>query len=433
MSRGLKPDSRFAALFAGASLPVLLLGGCPGEPNGGNGGGGFNNTTDPTNNGATYISSAACLACHSDLAGTIELHGHSQALHLIDDGAPEYPAAGTRAGVPDPPDGYTWDDVSYVISGYTHGAFFVDDAGYVMTTGVDEADTQYNLKFAPTDTAAGFVPYQPEQADALPYDYETCFRCHTTGPQPRDADNPRSQGGRTGVLGTWEEEGVRCEACHGPGSNHAPHPEQRDIFVDATAATCGRCHAPNFDPDTIPVEDNYIKSNTQYAELLASGGHSDFACTVCHNPHASMIYDRDNGWRNQCTACHSDQNMAFHDGLVYERDDYTEELSCQSCHMPFTGRSNAVAGEDVVGTYGGRMGDVRGHIFRIDTVNTELAAMFTTDGTAVQKDDGGRAAVTVHFVCLRCHNAVGNAFLINAAGARGIAEDIHDSPAAGGD
>lgn len=434
-----RPDCLGRLLAVPLALIMLaLVGGCPASmtpPDDGDAdfdGGSlvFNNTTDLTNDGATYIGSDACAACHRQIGETIALHGHSQALHQIEDGPPTYPEEGSRAGVPNPPDGYDWGDISYVISGYLLGAFFVDDEGYVMTTGVDGVDTQWNLEYLPPDTAEGFVSYKPEQAEPLPYAYETCFRCHTTGPQPRSAENPRSQGNRPGILGTWEEAGVRCEACHGPGSNHAPNPEARDIFVDTTSAdTCGRCHAAGDTPEVIVATDGYIKSNSQYSELLASGGHSGFTCTICHDPHASMAYDRSNGWRNECTACHRDQNLAFHERFTFERGEYTEEMDCQSCHMPFTGKSNSVAGTEVVGTFGGRMGDVRSHIFRIDMVNAEYTAMFSEDGSQVVTDAQGRAAVTVDFVCLRCHNGVGNAFLMTPEAALRLSQNIHTNAA----
>jgi hypothetical protein len=44
---------------------------------------------------------------------------------------------------------------------------------------------------------------------------------------------------------------------------------------------------------------------------------------------------------------------------------------------------------------------------------------------AVRKDDQGRAAVTVDFVCLRCHNAGGNATRFTVEAAAFVAEGMH--------
>ena len=158
---------------------------------------------------------------------------------------------------------------------------------------------------------------------------------------------------------------------------------------------------------------------------------SDFNCTVCHNPHVSTIYEPDQGIRNTCVACHPDQNLALHEGITFVRDGYSEQLACVSCHMPFAGLIASSASPAVVGTLGGRMGDVHTHIFRIDTVNPTVAQMFNATGTQVVKDSEGEAAVTVDFVCLRCHNGVGNAFIISANGAMTLAATLHQNDAMG--
>lgn len=173
------------------------------------------------------------------------------------------------------------------------------------------------------------------------------------------------------------------------------------------------------------------KSQTQTLQLRASGGHGDFSCTVCHNPHASTAYDRTNGIRNDCNACHADQNMARHAGKTFVRGDYVEELSCQSCHMPFTGKTTGAAAPEIVGN-NGRMGDTRSHIFRINTDNVDFTGMYTADGSAVAKDSLGRAAVTVDFVCLRCHtdrSSVSNtAVPLTVRGASSLAAVLHEIP-----
>ena len=148
-------------------------------------------------------------------------------------------------------------------------------------------------------------------------------------------------------------------------------------------------------------------------------------CIVCHDPHTSVIYDRDNAIRNECTACHTGHNMALHEGLTYVQGDYVEQISCESCHMPFAGRSATNAGPEVVGELG-RMGDVKTHIFRIDTTSLSFETMFTPDGSAVRKDSEGRAAVTLDFVCFRCHHGMGNAqAFMEPERAKDVAAGIH--------
>lgn len=381
----------------------------------------YNNTTDPTNGGATYVGSDSCRACHSDYAAIHAIHGHGHQLNKINGKAPVYPPEGTRAGVPTPPTGYTWNDVAYVIGGYTKGAQFVDLQGYLMTNGRLGVDAQWNLSLPANGTTPGFAPYRADTAAALPYDF-TCFRCHTTGPVAQDPAAPRFQDNRPGLIGTWFEEGVQCEACHGPGSNHVPNPSARNLYASNSAATCGKCHG-GADSSVIEAEGGYIAHNQQWPELLASGGHKDFSCAYCHDSHASTAYDRSRGIRNECTSCHGGKNMALHDGNVFVRGDYTETLTCQSCHMPFAARTASAATAATIGP-NGRMGDTRSHIFRISIEPISYTGLFSPDGSRVVKDAEGQAAVTVDFVCLRCHNGNG-AFNLSLARAAEIARGLH--------
>ncbi len=425
-----RPFGIVGALALGGILATsFLLGGCPDPTDNDNGSlPVFNNTTDPTNGGAAYIKSAACNACHPDVADKMQFHAHAFALNPIQGSAPQYPDIATRAGVPNPPEGKTWADIAYVIAGYLHCAYFIDTSGFLMTTGVDGVDTKWVLDLPANGTSAHFEPFLPDQTEPKPYDFQECFRCHTTGPMPQDPTDPRSQDGRPGILGTWSEPGVQCEACHGPGSNHAPNPQRRDIFVDPTPATCGRCHTAGDDPNMIVVTNGFMNSNTQRPQLLASGGHSRFNCTVCHDPHASVNYDRERGLRNECTNCHVDQNLAFHRGFTFVWDDYEEELGCESCHMPLAAKSTSEAPAEIVGE-DPRIADVRAHIFRIDTENARYTSFVTEDGSAVRKDADGRAALTADYVCLRCHHGAGNVFALTPEGALRIIRNMHENAA----
>ena len=412
---------------AWAVATVALLGGCPPPttPNGDNPNPVFNNTTDRTNNGATYIGSDACMACHPDVAAKHIVHGHGHKLTKIQTGAPVFPTQGERAGVPNPPEGKQWSDVAYVIGGYIRKGRFVDQNGYIMTDGVDGVNTQWNLDFPANGAVAGWTSYHADQVDPKPYDY-SCFVCHTTGPLESDPANPTFQDNRPGMSGTFAEPGVQCEACHGPGSNHIPNPAARDNYVDVNATACKECHNRPFasDDGVIRASGGYVRHHEQWPELQASGGHASFSCTACHNPHVSTNYDRDNAIRNDCTVCHPDRNMALHSGKVFARGDYVEQLHCVSCHMPFATKSAGTAAGDVLAEEG-RQGDTRTHIFRINASSANYTAMFNDDLSEVVKDGQGRAAVTVDFVCLRCHSGKGSAFRFTLDNAAGAAAQLH--------
>ncbi|MEW6251695.1 MAG: multiheme c-type cytochrome [Planctomycetota bacterium] len=423
---------RTALVAAIPGVVVLGLGGCPPgttpDPNAPV----YNNTTDKTNNNARYIGSAACRACHPDADAAQIIHGHAHKLTRVTGGPPVFPIVGVT--VPNPPAGFSWADISYVIGGYTKKARFIDQQGFIITTGFNGVNPQWNLAFPPNGTTGGFVPYEPTAGARKSYDFQ-CFQCHTTGPTRQDEDLLQHQDNRAGIPGSWQEPGIQCEECHGPGGNHVPNPPARDIFVDLTGtATCNTCHNRPYDSlsGVIQSKQGYIDHHEQWPELLASGGHSAFTCITCHDPHTSVTYDRANALRQQCIDCHPNQNMALHAGKTFVRGSYVEPLTCESCHMPYVTKSATNAPASVVGQTG-RMGDTRTHIFRINTNPVDFRGMFTADLLAVARDEQGRAAVTVDFVCLRCHTdntaADNSAFVLPLDSASEIALQIHQTSA----
>ncbi|MGE3181925.1 MAG: hypothetical protein AB7N71_09860, partial [Phycisphaerae bacterium] len=137
--------------------------------------------------------------------------------------------------------------------------------------------------------------------------------------------------------------------------------------------------------------------------------------------------DRASAIRNECRVCHADTSMAGHGGAMVVRGNISESLSCESCHMPYATKNVLMAAADAAGS-AGRIGDVRSHVFRIDVRPQDFLAMFSADGTEVVTDGAGRAAVTVDFVCLRCHNGTGNVFELTVDRAAEIAGRIHELP-----
>jgi len=386
----------------------------------------YANQTDRTNGEAEYVGSSTCAACHADIAATHQVHGHAHKLTRIEGAAPTFPEEGFNAGIPNPPAGFEWDDIAYVIGGYTKKGRFVDTNGFILITGVLGIPTQWNLDFPPNGTVAGFVNYESARNTPKPYDF-SCFQCHTTGALPQDEDFPEFQDGLPGLAGTWQEPGVQCEACHGPGSNHVANTSARDLYVDPGSITCVECHNRPFNDQTGKIEaaGGFINHHEQYPELRASGGHSSFDCSDCHNVHVSAIYDRENAIKRSCADCHPNATMASHAGKVFVRGDYEETLSCESCHMTYATKSGSSATAAVAGDLG-RIGDTKTHIFRINTAAEDFTSFFSEDQSEVVRDANGLAAVTLDYVCLRCHNGIGNAFSLTVAGASGISASIHN-------
>jgi len=68
-----------------------------------------------------------------------------------------------------------------------------------------------------------------------------CLRCHVTGMME---DN--TIGGFKSLTATPGMAGVQCEACHGPGANHAQNPTTNRMLP---GKDCLRCHDPENDPN----------------------------------------------------------------------------------------------------------------------------------------------------------------------------------------
>lgn len=369
----------------------------------------YNNTTDPTNKNANFAGSAACSTCHSDYAALHAVTGHAHALTRVQGASPSFPSAGAFAGVPNPPNGFAWTDVSYLLGGYTKSALFFGTDGNYLTNGLTGTNTQWGLALPHLGHAAQFFSYLPDAVAPVPFDFDT-LRAYVTGAVAQDPANPMFQESRPGFLGTWSEAGVQCEACHGPGSNHIPSFFRRDLFVDiSNQQTCKTCHSRPAGTDSLDIlaSGGFIRPQSQWQELAASGAHASFACTFCHDPHRSIAYDRAAAIRNECIACHTDMNMALHEGKVFTRpsDGYTETLTCMSCHMPFAVTTGPSAAATAVGPLA-RVGDTRSHIFRITTDSVDFSGFLTPDGSKVKLDASGRAALSVDYVCLRCHNSL---------------------------
>ncbi len=348
-----------------------------------------------------YAGSATCRACHSSIYEDVFNSGHPHKLKKIEGAAPTYPE-GTSPGVPNPPSGFTWNDITYVIGGYGWKARFMDSEGYILT---GDTERQWNLANAELGLEAHWTGYDADKAPRKPY---TCGSCHTTGWEATGENGPH-QDDLPGIYGTWAEPGITCEACHGPAADHVSNPTGVKPFK---AETCNNCHIRG-DVTQIDAKGGLIKHHEQYEDLLASP-HKDFKCGTCHEPHKSTVYELGGykGDENTCKTCHNDIEIKVAAKKNFE---------CNTCHMPFTGKS-AVA--ITINYKNGQVpkGDIRSHIFRIKTDTTWK--FLTDDGKFVRVDDENKAYLTLDFTCLTCHTNQDMAWAAETASA------IHDTATA---
>lgn len=130
-----------------------------------------------------------------------------------------------------------------------------------------------------------------------------CLACHTTG---FDA-----------ATGTYAEQGITCEACHGPLV--AEHP-RNPMSVTPDSALCATCHKTTTD------------------EWQASKhGQLSIDCQTCHDPHAQT--PRAGSVNELCANCHKDTGSSFTHGTHANSG-----LQCSDCHMSASQAISMVGG-----------------------------------------------------------------------------------------
>jgi hypothetical protein len=339
---------------------------------------------------SAYVGPQRCSGCHSDNYNQWRDGGHPHKLNKVVDGQPPAYFSTDQVNVPNPPQGVSWDDVSYVIGGAIWKARFIGKDGYIITGTQDDQDlVQYNLQ------TGGWVTYHRDEHK--PYD---CGRCHTTGwvaaEVPDGPDGGIHQEAMDGMWGSFSDSAISCEACHGPASRHvtAPFAEKKnEIIVDRSAEMCGNCHNRGGVNDTIPASGGFIRHHEQYNEMASSGHGPNGAahtCVTCHDPHKSVKVGAKDGIHTDCVDCHNATSPAA--GTIahnFAANGHAGEATCVDCHMPRASKT-AVA----VNKY---TGDIQTHIFKINTAAD--GEMFSPDG----KTANGSAGVTLGYVCYQCH------------------------------
>ncbi|MFQ5577948.1 MAG: cytochrome c3 family protein [Anaerolineae bacterium] len=336
-----------------------------------------------------YIGAAACKICHQEIYDSFMQTGHPYKLTKVIDGQPPvYPFS----KVPNPPDGYTWDDISYVIGGYGWKARFIDQQGYIITGADENATTQYNLYNKTLEMGENWVGYHA--GEQKPYD---CGRCHTTGYNPEG-----NQDDLPGLIGTWAEPGVQCEACHGPGGNHANTPHLVEMKIDRDSELCGQCHRRG-DVTQIDASGGFIRHHEQYEELFASKKRV-MDCVDCHDPHQPVKYARKGaGIKTSCQTCHFEE-------AEYQKIKYINHgRDCITCHMPRVTKS-------ALGDPEAFSGDIRTHLFAI---NPRATSQFDEEGAFSQP------YLSLEFACRGCHREEGIGTAFSDEELMAVAEGYH--------
>lgn len=310
-----------------------------------------------------YIGSAACGECHQDQFETFMKTGHATALTPVVDGQePALPSAARRS----PPEGLAWSDIAYVVGGYNWKALFVKNDGYLVT---GEA-AQFNLDNNQLEAGNEYVAYHPGEEVAF-----DCAACHATGydSQTATVDMP-------GVVGSFNQPGVQCEACHGPGSLHVNNPRAFALKVSRDAQECRACHTSG----AMVVADGFIQHTTHEYDDLFPGKHQLIDCVDCHDPHVAVVSPREDHvpfLNATCESCHFRQAQI-------EKVHIRIRVTCAQCHMPQL-IQNAIGRPDSF------MADMKTHQVAINAAQID---QFTADGTILPQ-------IGLDYACRQCHNS----------------------------
>ena len=223
------------------------------------------------------------------------------------------------------------------------------------------------------DTAASGVrhipgrqPEQPFNWKDWPYTFNTaCYSCHVS--QLSTNYNPEEDTYHT----VWEEPGINCETCHGPGSEHnrvaretpkgQPLTDMK-IISSKTMTTeerndlCSSCHAkaiplalqyqpkerffdhfdlvllenPDYYPDGRDLGENYTYTSWLMSPCAQSG---KLDCMHCHTSSGRYRFKKEN-FNDACMPCHADKVNHPTEHTRHPVEGSADR--CISCHMPTT-------------------------------------------------------------------------------------------------
>lgn len=249
----------------------------------------------------------------------------------------------------------------FIGSGAAARTFLIDEDGFLF-----ESPATYYRRSSSWKASPGF--------ESLDYPYLTrpivpgCLQCHASGIQA-------NSGTLNGYAATpFLENGVACERCHGPGSdhirNHTPMVNPAKLAPAARDSICAQCHlsgevrvAKAGKPDRALTAGDLLKNDltvfvragssselrvTSHVENLAQSACKRASgdrmwCGTCHDPHttpepaAKAAY-----YRGKCLTCHQTQDCHESAAARQAKGD-----SCTECHMP---RSQASDVQHVVFT-----------------------------------------------------------------------------------
>jgi predicted CXXCH cytochrome family protein len=226
----------------------------------------------------------------------------------------------------------------------------------------EQGSTRYLLPYAWGSSIQQWVPFEIEEWFGVAnvphmagkdhvWDLK-CVACHVVGARVEHNDTSGEW------VATWEEDGVGCEACHGPGSLHKrpPSGEERNDYIWGTedSDVCGNCHAGqtpvgtvagmktgyplSADGRTIRPGDTHEEFFTHTPELHPDGetavGQSHEFSDYMTSSHAHSLTTLQEAVDRQdsCLVCHSTDYRLAEEGEEPTLETARHDIECPACH-----------------------------------------------------------------------------------------------------
>jgi predicted CXXCH cytochrome family protein len=307
----MKKDRIWKVLFVGFSIIAGLIG---------------NAWSQDRKDVSEYVGSKTCLSCHAEKEKPWKSSRHANMLVPVVN-ASSLPLDPAKA-----PEKLQSElkKASYMVA----GTFFI----------APDPETKH-LKLLGVVYDKASNTYKPSNVNL---DWSTsCSGCHTTNMNTRTL--------------TWGEDGIGCEACHGPGQNHTSGDASK-IVVSKAADICGQCHGGNdaqtggklmadgtkwvvgfkpgmklsdvpglqmtpVDPAKLPPDPALDANHLRNYNMWAASGHSKALTLISKSPQATA----------DCYGCHSAEGFAAK--LEGKKVDLSKKesfnsITCVACHDP---------------------------------------------------------------------------------------------------
>ena len=209
-----------------------------------------------------------------------------------------------------------------------------------------ESRLSYYRELQGLDITTGHSHSTPNKlADAAgrlldPEETQHCFGCHSTA---STANNRFDLGHLI--------PGVSCEACHGPGAQHAAAMQAEDfeqgkklifnlrgLSPVQSVEFCGACHRTKWDVAmagiTGAVTVRFQPYRLETSKCWGENGDARLTCFSCHDPHKPLVHDL-GSYDDRCLKCHASSTQAQTAQLDHPAPTCpVSGKNCVTCHMP---------------------------------------------------------------------------------------------------